>query len=133
MLESAAAFTLFDKVLMVLGLLRDGKERRSKKTDEALTALYAAIAETKAYIQQQKDGKVRDHQREYKIASLWHEASVPLRVIDVEFAERCFLKGGYWMEPEAWDQASIDKKRISIDKVFEATRELLADGRSKGT
>ena len=118
-------FLLFDKVLTVLGLLREGQKRRTDKTEQALLALYAALAETKRYIQEQKDGAPRDHNKEYQIAELWHKASVPLREIDTEFAERCFLKGGYWMEPDAWDKAQIAQKGIAIDSVFEATRALL--------
>ena len=68
MLESTVAFTLFDKVLTVLGLLREGKKQRTEKTDQALLALYAAITETKAYIQERRGGAPRDHRREYQIA-----------------------------------------------------------------
>ena len=125
MLEPIVAFTLFDKVLAGLGLLREGKKQRSEKTDQALLALYAAIAETKAYLKERKQGAAPNRNSEFAIANLWHKASVPLREIDPEFAERCFLKGGYWMEPDAWDQTRINEKGIAIDSVFEATRSLL--------
>ena len=49
-IESAVAFTLFDKVLAGIGLLREGKKHRTEKTDQALFALYAALAESRAYI-----------------------------------------------------------------------------------
>lgn len=89
-------------------------------------ALYtAALAETKAYIADLKSGKPKDTQRQFAIARLWNTASVPLREIDKDLAERCFLKGGYWMEPEAWDEARLEAKGITIDSVFEATRQLL--------
>ena len=88
MLEAIVAFTLFDKVLAGLGLLREGQKERSQKTDEALLNLYAAISETKAYLNERKNGAARSEEREYAIARLWHKASVPLREIDPEFAER---------------------------------------------
>jgi hypothetical protein len=94
-MEPTTAFTLFDKTLAVLGLLREKKKRRDEKTDQALTALYAALAETKQYVSDLDEGKTRDRDREFAIARLWHTASVPLRAIDTELAERCFLKGGY--------------------------------------
>lgn len=125
MVDATIAFILFDKILAALGLYREGKKQRTEKTDQALMALYAALSETKAYIREQKEGKPRDHEKEFAIASLWHKASVPLREIDSEFAERCFLKGGYWLEPEVWDQEKINQKGIAIDAVFEATRALL--------
>ena len=125
MIEPTTAFTLFDKTLSVLGLIRDQKKQRTEQIDQALLALYAALAETRSYLSDLKDGKRRDKKREFAIARLWNTASVPLRQIDKDLAERCFLKGGYWMEPEAWDQKKIEAKGITIDSVFEATRQLL--------
>lgn len=125
MIESTAAFTLFDKTLSVLGLIRDRKKQRTEKTDQALLALYAALAETRSYLSDLKAGKPRDQERQFAIARLWNTASVPLRQIDKGLSERCFLKGGYWMEPEAWDQKQVVAKGIAIDSVFEATRQLL--------
>jgi hypothetical protein len=101
-MEPTTAFTLFDKALSVLGLIRDKKKQRDEKNDQALAALYAALTETKQYILDLDEGKHRDRNREFAIARLWHMASVPLRAIDTELAERCFLKGGYWMEPDIW-------------------------------
>ena len=125
MIESAIAFTLFDKVLAGIGLLREGTKRRTEKTDQALFALYAALAESRAYITDRANGKRRDRKQEFSIAKLWHAASVPLREIDAEFAERCFIKGGYWMEPDTWDKKQIQEKGIAIESVFEETRKLL--------
>jgi hypothetical protein len=125
MIESAVAFTLFDKVLSGLGLLREGKKERTAKTDQALMALYAALSETKKYISEENMGAVKNREMEWKIAELWHKASIPLREIDPELAEKCFLKGSYWLEPEAWTQERITQTDIAIDTVFEATRALL--------
>lgn len=119
MLEAIVAFTFFDKVLAGLGLLREGQKERSQKTDEALLNLYVAISETKTYLNERKNGAARSEEREYAIARLWHKASVPLREIDPEFAERCFIKGGYWMEPAVWTDEQIKSKGIAIDQVLE--------------
>lgn len=126
MIESAVAFTLFDKVLAAIGLLREGQKRRTEKTDQALFALYAALSESRAYLNDRAAGKRRNRAREFEIAKLWHSASVPLRDIDLELAERCFFKGGYWMEPDAWGKKRIQEKGIAFDAVFEETRKLLA-------
>jgi len=125
MIEPAIAFTLFDKVLAGLGLLRAGQKERTEKTDHALLALYVALAETKRYIADREKGKRRNRKREFELARLWHSASIPLRVIDKEFAHRCFEKGSYWMEPDTWDRNRIDETGIAIDTVFDATRQLL--------
>ena len=125
MVDPAIAFTLFDKTISVLGLIRESKKQRTEKIDQALLALYAALAETRSYLSDLKSGKPHDNDRQFAIARLWNTASVPLREIDKDLAEKCFLKGGYWMEPEAWDQQQIEAKGIAIESVFEATRQLL--------
>ena len=125
MLEPSVAFTLFDKILAAIGLLREGKKERTEKTDQALMALYAALSETKVYIREQKEGAPRDIDKEISLAGLWRNASIPLRAIDAEFAEKCFSKGSYWLEPDVWDRQKIEEKGIAIDAVFEATRALL--------
>ncbi len=126
MIEPTTAFTLFDKVLVGLGLLREGKKERTVKTDQALRALYAALGETKKYISKGNGGGARNRDLEWKIAELWHNASIPLREIDQDLAEKCFLKGSYWLEPEAWTEERIAQTDIAIDTVFEATRALLS-------
>lgn len=125
MVDPVSAFTLFDKALSVLGLIRDEKKQRSAKIDQALLALYAALVETRSYISDRESGKPRDKEKEIGIARLWSTASVPLREIDAKLAERCFEKGGYWMEPDVWDQKRIEAKGIAIENMFEATRQLL--------
>ncbi len=127
MIEPGTAFALFDKVLAGLGLIREGRRQRTEKTEHALRALYVALSETRAYISEREGGKRRNRKREYKLAELWHSASIPLRAIDKEFAGRCFAKGNYWMNPAAWDKKMIEETGIAIDSVLEATRKLLLD------
>jgi hypothetical protein len=121
----SVAFTLFDKVLSVLGLIRDKKRQRTEQTDQALLALYAALTETRLYISELEHGKPHSRKKEFAIARLWNTASVPLREIDPDLAERCFDKGSYWMEPDIWEPERIDAKGIAIESMFEATRQLL--------
>jgi hypothetical protein len=120
-----AAFAILDRFLTVLGLIRQGRRHRDERTDQALYALYAALNETKAYIQILASGKKRDRKREWAIAKLWHDASVPLRDIDRDLAERCFIKGSYWLEPDTWSDVMISRKRIKLDQVLKSTRNLL--------
>lgn len=125
MTEPILVFTLFDKAISVLGLIREGKKERDEKVDQALMALYTALAETRRYIADLDDGKAHDRDKEFALARLWNTASVPLRQIDPELAEKCFIKGSYWMEPAIWDAKSIKAKGIAIEQMFDATRELL--------
>jgi hypothetical protein len=119
------AFAVFDRVLGALGLIRDGKKTRTERTDQALYALYTALNETKAYVEKLNAGKKRDRKTEWAIAKLWHDATVPLRDIDRELANRCFIKGEYWMDPETWTEMKIEEKQIKLDQVMESTRKLL--------
>lgn len=126
MIEAATAFTFFDKLLTALGLIRQGQKERSAKTDAALAALYKALNKTKPYLELRAQGGPRDRDREFSIAEAWQDASIPLREIDNDLAQRCFIKGGYWLEPEVWDDATIKQKGIAFSQVMSATEELLA-------
>jgi hypothetical protein len=124
-IEPTMAFTLFDKLLAALGLLREEKRARSTKIDAALTALYKALNKTRPYLEIRAHGAPQDRTVEFEIAAAWQDASIPLREIDPELAERCFMKGGYWMEPHIWSDAAIREKGIAFAQVFESTRLLL--------
>ena len=118
-------FAVFDRILAALGLIREGKKRRTDRIDQALYALYTALNETKAYVERLDTGKRRNRKTEWAIARLWHDASVPLRDIDRDLAERCFIKGSYWMEPDTWTDMKIKRKQIKLDQVLKSTRALL--------
>jgi hypothetical protein len=116
---------IFDKFLSIIGLIREGRLRRDEKIDLALYALYAAINETISYTTNLKLGRRRDRKKEFAIAKLWHDASVPLRHIDQELARRCFIKGGYWLNPDTWTERMIKRKGIKLDQLLKSTRSVL--------
>jgi hypothetical protein len=125
MAKEQVVFAVFDRVLGALGLIREGKKWRNDRTDKALYALYTALNETKVYVEKLNYGKRRNRKIERAIAKLWHDVSVPLRDIDRDLADRCFIKGSYWMEPNTWTEMKIEEKRIKVDQVLESTRKLL--------
>jgi hypothetical protein len=125
--ELMTALTIFDRLLAALGLLRAKQKEKSERTDQALYALYTALNETKAYISYLESGKKRNRKREFAIAKLWHDASVPLRKVDRDLAERCFIKGSYWLEPDTWSELMINRKRIGLNQVIKSTRDLLME------
>ncbi|MFH2107774.1 MAG: hypothetical protein ABII93_03815 [Chrysiogenia bacterium] len=125
MAPNEVTFAIFDRLLAALGLIRDRHKYRNERIDQALYALYAALNETKAYIKDLDSGKKRDRKRELALAKLWHDSSIPLRDIDGDLAERCFLKGSYWLEPGTWTDVMIKRKRIKLDQVLKSTRNLL--------
>jgi hypothetical protein len=125
--EPETLISLFDKTLGAIGLIREGRQRRDERTDQALFALYTALGETRAYVSELAKGKRRNRKKELSIAHLWHNAAVPLRYIDKDLAHRCFLKGSYWLEPETWNKARIKRNGIALDTVFEKAREILLE------
>lgn len=66
MIESGVAFTLFDKILNGIGLIREGKKKRTKQIDNALFALYASLHETKPYLDDRRNGKRRNRSVSWK-------------------------------------------------------------------
>ena len=122
---SEVAFAIFDHLLAALGLIREGRRYRNERTDNALYALYTALNETKSYIETLDAGKKRNRKTEWAIAKLWHDASVPLRDIDPDLSNRCFLKGSYWLEPDTWTNVMIKRRPIKLDQVLKSTRKLL--------
>ena len=48
--EISTILTIFDKILNLIGLIREGKIQRDNKIESALHALYTALAETKVYV-----------------------------------------------------------------------------------
>ena len=124
-LELMTTLTIFDRLLAALGLLRAQKKERGERIDQALYALYTALNETKAYISYLESGKKRNRKREFAMARLWHDASVPLREVDRDLAERCFIKGSYWLQPDTWSEVMINRKRIGLDQIIKSTRDLL--------
>lgn len=124
-MEVTTVVTILDKLLNVVGLIRNNRIQKDARTDEALFALYAALSETKVYAASLAEGKPHDREYEHKLANMWHKASIPLRHIDPDLANRCFDKGNYWMYPNSWSEASIRDNRIAIDQVLESIRDLL--------
>jgi len=116
---------LFDKSLAVFNLVREGKKQKNEKMDHALFALYTALNETKSYVEKLASGKRRNRKSEFALAKLWHDASIPLRYIDLELAERCFIKGSYWLEPEVWSENRIRDNKIDIENMIKSIKELL--------
>ena len=119
------AFAVFDRLLAVLGLVREGRKVKSERTDQALNALYVALNETKSYVDRLDSGGRRSRSSEFEIAHLWQMASIPLRELDPDLALRCFIKGGYWLKPSTYTSLKVRKQRIGLDQVLDSTRELL--------
>lgn len=115
---------VYASVLTIYMSIKDGKVKRDEKLESALKTLNTALEKTKAYVISINSGEPKSRDKEHELASLWHDASVPLRHIDRELARICHLKGGYWLEPETWDEARIENNQIALDNVSKKIKEL---------
>ena len=135
---------MLEGILALLGPLKDwltlgGTERRARHAEEreALLSLYTALNESRLYIASQDPSRFshrspdagganpRSAEREEQLSRLWIDASVKLRHINRDLAERCLIKSDYWAHPEAWDDTDVKKARIELDRVFREARALL--------
>ncbi len=114
-----------DAALKFVRLARDGKIREEEHLTQALNALYVALSETKLYIVSRKRTGKADRQKEEDLSRLWVQASIPMRYIDQDLADRCMLKGDYWADPGEWNDERIEESRIEIGRVFAEARELI--------
>lgn len=125
-MSELVALAFFDRLLALVGVIRQSRKDGETRLDAALTALNAALLPTKAYLVDLRRGGKRDTDKEFQIAKHWSAAAVALRPIDADLAQRCSLKGGYWLEPETWTDERVQASGIAIDKIFEETRALIA-------
>lgn len=121
-MEVTTALTIFDKILNVIGLVKAGELQRNKEIDSALSAIHKALIETQSYLRRKNS---RNTDKEYQLSELWYQASIPLRHVDKELANICNLKGGYWSNPDAWNELRAGKYEIALNNVEEKIRELL--------
>lgn len=128
MLDLTSNFNLLDSVLVQLRILREEEvELRLIEDAVLLLSLYGAIGETRWYMMKRRCGAGRDYKRELEIAQIWKVTSAPWARIDQEFAERCVINGGFWMEPSVWGDEQVRKMEKIIDQVFQQTRSLLVE------
>ncbi len=124
--ESVTLFGLLDAALKAFGLVREGKIRRDEKTDKALTDLLEAVSKTELYINEFNNRNIENRKTEKNLAQLWRKASISLRMVDADLADRCYLKGTYWINPEEWPEGKIKEARIEINQVSNEARHLLS-------
>ena len=59
------------------------------------------------------------------MAMLWFEAASELKSINKPLAERCFLKGDFWTDPDNWKQDEGEQINISIDEMTRLSRQFI--------
>jgi hypothetical protein len=134
--ETSVLLKAADSLLGWFGLLRKEQLERGERERRAIKALYVALNETVLYFRRldrpylarnSKERKefVRNIQAEEALSRLWMEASVELRNIDSDLAERCFFKGQYWADRDGWSDEDVRKANIKLTKVLEDAKILM--------
>mgnify|MGYP003610137831 CR=1 FL=1 len=107
----------------ILGIDKANLEH-NKEDKLALKSIYIALSETKSYFTDRISAP-QDRKREAQISRLWFEASTELKNVNQDLAQRCFLKGDFWTDPNNWQQKDGEKINISLDEMTKLSRELL--------
>jgi hypothetical protein len=94
--------------------------------DNALRSISHALNETYLYYSSLEKGEERDREIEKQLSRYWAAAAIPLRHIDQELASACEHKSEYWVNPDSWNQAKVDRLGIGLKKVRNQYRALLA-------
>jgi hypothetical protein len=109
----------------LLDYFAKGRQIRSAKKDQALTALYAAATETKLYLEKLNDNGRRNRRTEEQLVRLWSRAAIPVRHFDRALADRCLAKSQYWISPGRWTEQEVEENCIGIRQIHDAARRLL--------
>lgn len=94
--------------------------------DNALRSISHALNETYLYYGLLEKGGQRNTDIEKQLSRYWAAAAIPLRHIDQELASVCEYKSEYWVNPDSWDKAKVDRLGIGLKKVRNQYRALLA-------
>lgn len=123
-METTIVLSVFKEIRDWIFGIEKSRTENLKENKIAIKAIYIALAETKFYFADIKTKK-RDIEKERQISKLWFEASVELKTIDTDLAERCFRKGDYWADQENWNQKDKETLNISLEEMTKLSRKLL--------
>ena len=125
-METTLILTLFKEFRdWILGIDKSNLEH-NKENKNALKTLYKALSETKSYFSERENKLInRNRDKEREISNLWFEASVEIKNINKQLAERCFLKGEFWTDPINWRNNDKEKLDISLSEMTLLSKQLL--------
>ncbi len=118
---------ILEGIQALFNLFRDGTKvatEMSEKRDAALSAIYMACTETKAYAHQWDRTGKRSKETETELARLWKKASIHVRHFDKQLADKCYYKGEYWLDPDNWNDSDTRRLGVSLDRVILEARDL---------
>lgn len=124
-METTTTLSIFDRLIGILERIKAGIVKRDQQIDMALQETHKALIETEMYI---KDSRAdnRNSKKEEELAKLWYAASIPMRYVDNDLAKIMSLKGGYWSNPDSWEDMRSGDADISLRNVSNLMNELFS-------
>ena len=60
-----------------------------------------------------------------ELSNLWGLAAIKARGLSKDLAKRCYIKSGYWKDPDSWSFSAIQDAGISLSKIENELKELI--------
>lgn len=127
-IDPGSLISLLEVLAKLLKSIRTG---RNGKLENALKGIVNALNETQIYVGRLHRGDPRNADQEAVLSRLWANASLPLKNIDAEVAQKCFLKSQYWAEPEQWGSGDVESAKIGIEEISGLIKEFLGNDPSR--
>ncbi len=108
---------LEESIKLLWKVLEEGKANKkhiNSQRYEFLKVASKAIRRTLSYI---RDENKRDTKTEEELSELWANVALAARPFDSDLAERCYLKGNYWANPNSWSDEEIKNAGIEIGRI----------------
>lgn len=109
----------------LLKYFQDERHYKTNKKDEALKAINKAVQKTRKYIRKTESGDPEDVEKEMELSTLWSEAAIHARYFSKQLAQKCYIKGGYWSDPDTWNFDQIRGKGITLEHIENELKKLL--------
>lgn len=109
----------------LLSSFQSERHYKDARKDEALSAIYDALIETKKYVE--LSGGTQDREKEYQLAQMWAAASVKARHVSRELGIVMKGKSEYWSDTIEWSREEVVDKGIDFDALEDVISALLGD------
>ena len=114
-------------VSWLANLQRAGRLRKRESLD-ALRAVVVASRLTQAYLRQLRDTRQQDHREEGRLATRWTELGFRLADLGLgKLAKRCDVSGGYWADPQRFDEDFLQRADVGLDRMEQLARQMIAE------
>lgn len=91
----------------------------------AIKAIHTAATESNFYLNDIREGKRANKEKERQLSMLWYEAMKAILPINPDLAEKCMIKGQCWSDSRLFNSKQYEEVPISIDYMFSETRKIL--------